>query len=191
MANPINADTMTRPFGRRVSHQGWLAKLCSFAGAATRNYSKTSISWRGNESGGDRSCEGKRPPPSHNHRRVNASTVDLRSIARLWSHYNGRDHMKSEEETESRSVITRKVYIKKEAARYSQYVVARLIVVIIIFVMLLSGRSVDWTMLLNLWGGRIEWHSISRALILLAKLLSCWMHPASCAKELIETLDVP
>src|SRR5262249_37587376 len=93
MANPTAAslDTVTPPFARAVPHQGWLTKLRSFAGAATRNYySKTSISWRGNESGGDRSCEGKRPPPSHNHRRVNASTVDLRSIARLWSHYNGR-----------------------------------------------------------------------------------------------------
>src|SRR5215471_4881226 len=29
------------------------------------------------------------------------STFDLRSIARLWSHYNGRDHMNTEE-TESR-----------------------------------------------------------------------------------------
>jgi hypothetical protein len=97
--------------------------------------------------------------------------------------------MKSEEETESRSV--RIVYIKKEAAGHSQYVPARVIVVIIIFVMLLGGRSVDWTMLLNLWGALIEWHSISRDLILFAKLLSCWMHPAGCAKELIESLDVP
>jgi hypothetical protein len=75
--------------------------------------------------------------------------------------------MKSEEETESRSV--RIVYIKKEAAGHSQYVPARVIVVIIIFVMLLGGRSVDWTMLLNLWGALIEWHSISRDLILFAK----------------------
>jgi hypothetical protein len=145
MAKPIKAslDTMTRPFGRGVPHQGWLTKLCRFAGAATRNYSMRGISWRGNESGGDRSCEGKRPPPSHNHRRANASTVDLRSIARLWSHYNGRDHMKSEEETESRSVITRIFYIKEEAARHSQYVPARVIVLIIICVMLFVGRSVD------------------------------------------------
>jgi hypothetical protein len=99
--------------------------------------------------------------------------------------------MKSEEETESRSVITRKVYIKMEAARHSQYVPARVVFVIIIVVMLLVGRNVDWTMLLNLWGALIEWHSISRALILLAKLLSCWMHPASCGMELIESLDVP
>jgi hypothetical protein len=97
--------------------------------------------------------------------------------------------MKSEEEAESRSVITRKVYIyiTMKAARHSQYVPARVVFVIIIVVMVLVGRSV----LLNLWGALIEWHSISRDLILLAKLLSCWMHPASCAKELIESLDVP
>jgi hypothetical protein len=91
------------------------------------------------------------------------------------------------EETESRRVI---VYIKKEAARHSQYVAARAIVVMVIFAVLLGVRCVDWKML-NLWGALVEWHSISRILILFAKLLSCWMHPASCAKELIESLDVP
>jgi hypothetical protein len=87
--------------------------------------------------------------------------------------------------------MTRIIYIKKEAVVHSQYVAARVIVVIIISVMLLGVRCVDWTMLLNLLGALVEWHSISRALILFAKLLSCWMHPASCAKELIESLDVP
>jgi len=94
----------------------------------------------------------------------------------------------STEERENRSVI---VYIKKEAARHSQYVAARVIVVMIIFAVLLGVGCIDWKTLLNLWGALVEWHSISRILILLAKLLSCWMHPASCAKELIERLDVP
>jgi hypothetical protein len=115
------------------------------------------------------------------------STFDVRSIARLWSHYNGRDHMNTEE-TERRRVI---VYIKKEATRHSQYVAARAIVVMAICAVLFGVGCVDWKMLLNLWGALVEWHSISRILILFAKLLSCWMHPASCAKELIETLDVP
>ena len=92
------------------------------------------------------------------------------------------------EETESRRVI---VYIKKEAARHSQYVAARVIVVMVIFAVLLGVGCVDWKMLLNLWAALVEWHSISRVLILFAKLLGCWMHPAGCAKELIESLDVP
>jgi hypothetical protein len=99
--------------------------------------------------------------------------------------------MKDVNKTRSRNKTTRIVYIKKEEAGHSRYVAARVLVMIMIVVVLLGCRSLDWNMLLNLWGALVESHSTFRAFIWFTKLLSCWLYPHSCAGQVIESLDVP
>jgi len=49
--------------------------------------------------------------------------------------------------------------------------------------------GVDWKMLMAAWSALIGLHLIFRDLIRFSKLLSCWMRPRNCGKNLFEGFD--
>jgi hypothetical protein len=59
--------------------------------------------------------------------------------------------MKDVNEKQSRNVRTQVIYVERNEAVHTQYIAARIVVMLIIILVLLSGRSLDWNMLLKLW----------------------------------------